>query len=350
MSSRNKIYQKKANSRIKMYACFLLRSITTAYLVLISTVAYSQSLEQLQQTELNYQTASQFTYLDWSESFITQHKISLLPIENRSGIPIQQRKEKPEYYDHGKIPKEIDQLFANLVNSSQGFNNVSYGDYQMSLVIHEYQMPYNYAPDDKWWLTVKDSVDRWLIEQKTTELKLSLSITSGKRAIRPWRSTATVRMTHCDLNAMVQPLGPTQNENQVLRNYQQSIPGQAFISASNYLLIQALKHLAQTPQQAKVISKNDNEILVRSDHTTFSHGQRLPLFQSDTHRQTSLLPVGELLVVKTYQNQAVAYPATLRADQVRVGDWVSIQKRSDFTQPKSKYLAKNTCAPVVILN
>ena len=304
----------------------------------------SYSISKQKENTISYQEAAKYTHMLWQHPKIQPININLLSIKNYSGIPIEKRSENAEYYNHGKIPYEIDILTSSLIQSTRQFtlNNSQLGDYQLQFSIDRYQLPHKYAPDDNIWDELKDEVDRWALKEKSSLVSLSLKISSANKPISPWSKTITSRLTSCDVNISPQALLHFASSNQTLEEYLQSAPAQAFIASSNYLIIEALKFL-RTKNQLAVISKmNGNEFLIKSDGASFNPGDLLPVYQVN-NQQTSSLPLGLVEVVKTYGNQAVAYPINFKYAHAKVGDQVEMNIASGFEEPDYLLDTKNRC-------
>ena len=70
-------------------------------------------------------------------------------------------------------------------------------------------------------------------------------------------------------------------------------------------------------------------------------------YQNDYPNQSDL-PAGKIQVIKAYSNQAVAYPISLRADQIKTGDWIKLTNYLPVQLPSSKFIPKNQCADIEI--
>ena len=99
---------------------------------------------------------------------------------------------------------------------------------------------------------------------------------------------------------------------------------------------------------AKVIRNDQNEIFIQSDTGSFSSGERLNLYFQQTTEALSALPAGQLQVIKSFENQAIAYPINLRIDQIKAGDWVELGETYPYVNPKPVFSAKNQCASVSV--
>ncbi len=315
-------------------------------------------------SKLQYRQAADYSHLNWQLIPDQPVNIQILPIKNFSGIPLQLREEKADYFDHGKIPLESHLLFSDLVTASRYFlahadkvkflemqtdskhANNGPADYHFQLTIEQYQLPFDYAPDDIWWKELNANVDRWFANARNAKVKLSLTVSSASKHIANWSRTIETTLSNCDLNAKTQSLTSALNHNQTINQYLQTTTGQAFLAASNYLILQAMQYINQKPAMGRVIRNNQNEILIRSEGRSFVIGELLGLYYQQQTGSLSPLPAGQLQIVKSFENQATAYPLNLRVDQVKVGDWVELSEVYPFIAPQSVFSAKNHCAAV----
>ena len=300
-------------------------------------------------SKLEYQSASVFSHLKWSPGRNNPVKIEVLPIVNFSGIPIEQREEKSDYFNHGKIPQSVNHLFSDLVSASRYFtSNDANSDYRFQLTINRYRLPYDYAPDDLWWKKLNTEVDRWLVTPKSARISLSLKITGKQRHIAAWSRTIETSLAFCDLNAQTQPLTSFNNKDQIVREYVKTTPGQAFIAASNFLILQGIHYINQKRGLAQVAGKFENELLLVSNDDSFVVGEILGLYHKNEYSTQSALPAGQVQIIKTFENQAIAYPIDIRADQIKQGDWVEVSTTHPYVVPKSVFSPKNQCAQVSV--
>jgi len=328
-------------------------------LLIVSRFLSAEDSYQMEVTpsQFKHQQAANFTNMHWLEQPQSAINIQLLPLKNFSGIPMQKRIEKSDYYYHGKIPLDIQSLFSDLVIASRYFNPVnlesiresSIFDYQFQLIIERYQLPFEYAPDDILWKELKADVDRWHVEPKSASVKLSLKITSGQRHLSPWFQSITMTLSDCDLNQQPQALTYKENANNIIREYAKTSPGQTFIAASNYLILQAIQHISQQHRMAKVISNNHNELFIKSKDSSFKIGEQLALYYKSTGETQSALPVGNIEIIKTYKTQAVAYPIDIRVDQIKPGDWVQISETHPYQAPEFSFEKKNSCSQIAMI-
>lgn len=303
-------------------------------------------------SKLEYQQAANFSHLDWPLVPGQPIAIQILPIKNFSGIPLQFRQEKADYFNHGKIPLESDLLFSNLVNASHYFTAEATSnkpaDYRFQLTIEQYQLPFDYAPDDIWWKEQNANVDRWFANARNAKVKLSLRVSSASKHIADWSQSIETTLSNCDLNQHTQSLTSALNQNQTVRQYLQTTPGQAFLAASNYLILQAVQYINQKPALARVIRNDQNELLIKSNGGYFVTGELLGLYHQQQTETLSALPAGQVQIVKSFENQAIAYPVNLRIDQIKAGDWVEMGETYPFVIPKSIFSAQNHCARVSV--
>jgi len=333
---------------LKFFILAVLISIISFPLSSLSSASSQLGLDD-STTKLEYQAASLYSYLSWYAFKGNRVAIKIMPIANYSGIPFEQREENATYYEHGKIPLAVNALFADLVQSSRILNvDKLDSDFKFLLTINQYQLPFDYAPDDIWWKELNDDVDRWMVAAKKTKVSLTLKIVGDNRQIQPWSRSIETTLAQCDVNSLSQPLTATNNQNQVLLEYGRSTPGQAFIAASNFLILQAIHHLNNQHGQAQVVHKSENELLLRAKNDSFVIGEKLGLYHQNQYSSQSLLPAGQVQIIKTFQNQAVAYPVNLRIDQIREGDWVELSTHYPITLPKPKFVSKNQCAQVIV--
>lgn len=300
-------------------------------------------------SKLKYQQAANFGHLNWQILPGQPTPIKVLPVKNFSGVPLQIREENADYFDHGKIPQQVQWLFSDLVDASRYFKSEgAMSDYQFQLIIEQYQLPFDYAPDDIWWKELNANVDRWFANARNAKIKLSLTVSSANKHITSWTQSIETTLSNCDLNSNTQPLTSALNQDQTIRQYLQTTPGQAFVAASNYLILQALQHVNKKPAMARVVRNDQNEIIIKSDVGSFAIGELLGFYYQQQTKSLSALPAGHLQVIKSFENQAVAYPVNLRIDQIKAGDWVEMGEIHPYITPKSIFSAKNNCAPVSV--
>lgn len=309
-------------------------------------------------SKLEYQNAAAYTHLDWQPNPDSPIKIKLLPIRNFSGIKIEHRKEKADYYYHGNIPQAITPLLHGLINASRYFETTENGsDYVFQLTIEKYKLPHIHAPDDLWWKKLKDDVDRWLIKPHSATVKLTLKITGGKRNISNRTQSIEARLSNCDINSRTQNLPDNLNTivqqkdfksiNYVIKEFSKTSPGQAFIAANNYLILQAITYINQNKSLAQVIETKQNQILIQAENSTFSIGEKLDVYYKSEQEQLSALPAGQVEIIKTFRNRAVAYPVNLRLDQIKQGDWIEVGQSYPYLRPNSIFSGNQQCANVL---
>ncbi len=333
----------------------LIRKIRLSIIIAIVSTGISAiaASETGLNSKLKYDSASHFSHLNWLPDPSSPIAVRILSLHNYSGIPMESRQEDSDYYEHGKIPKEIETLFSNLVDSSRYFSahdmqERELTDFHFQLSIDRYELPFDYAPDDNWWNEVNDDMNRWLSMPRSAKLRLTLKINSNNRNIASWSHSVETIMSECDLNQLPQPFTKKNILNNTILEFSQTTPGQAFIASSNFLILEGINYVSNLPRLASVVRKQDNELLIVAEQATFLPGEKLNLFFKNSYAAQSALPAGQIEIIKAYQNQAVAYPVNLRADQIKVGDWVEVGKIHPFENPKSIFRAKNQCADVKV--
>ncbi|MDQ7051049.1 MAG: hypothetical protein Q9M92_16565 [Enterobacterales bacterium] len=299
---------------------------------------------------LKNQDAAEYTSLQWLADSKSLVKVKILPTLNYSGIPMEHREEQADYFNHGKIPANVTQLFADLLNSSHYFfsinekDNTSVAEYEFQLTIEKYQLPFSYQADDIWWQEINGDVDRWMLTPKPSTIKLTLTMFNSYSKKQVLSKSITTTLSQCDLNAHVQRLTWHNNKDTVLNQFLQTTPGQSFIAASNFLILEAIHLIDPKRKQALVADKFENEIFILAEDTHFEVGQQLDIFQQTPYYRPSQLPIGQVEIVKTFANQAVAYPINFRSDQLAKGDWLDVKNSNPFKAPLVNYLAKNHCS------
>lgn len=298
-------------------------------------------------SKLEYQHAAKFSYLHWPQTVLEKLPINVKSMANFSGIPANADETKSEYYEHGKIPHSIDLLFTDLIRSSHFFAPTEVeSDIQFELILNRYSHPFAYAPDDHWYKSLRDEVDRWNVTKKNASVSLSLRISHRDSRFKPWMRTIETVLSQCDLNQKSQPLGASLYHDDSLLAYSNSTVGQAFIAASNYLILRGMEHLNTAKQQAKVVGLAQNELQLFSTSNTFVVGEQYDLYFHESNHLS--LPAGKVQVVKTLGDQAVAYPVNLRVDHIKIGDWVEVGSRRRSVIPKHQFESKNQCATVSV--
>jgi len=300
-------------------------------------------------SNIQYQNAAKYTVLDWQNSLHSPTLVNVSPIINYSGIPINSKEQTADYYEHGNLPNNIGSLFSSLVQSSRYLSpTYETSDIKLELVINSYSHPFKYAPDDHWYKALRDEVNRWAITKKHASVSLSLKLSSKSQRIKPWIRTVETTLSHCDLNANTQPLTEANYHDKTLEAYSESIIGQTFVAASNYLLIQAVQFLNERKRLATVETRYQNELLLTSQTDEFTIGEHYDLYFNDSYSSLPRLPAGKVQVVKTFGNHAVAYPVDLRMDHIKTGDSVELGHARPLMQPKSRFTPKNKCATVSV--
>lgn len=296
----------------------------------------------------SYSEAARYTHLKWYQ---TNQPVTfeLLPINNFSGIPIEARDEAADYFDHGKIPQEVANLFADLLISSRQFSyDRKKPDYHFQLTIESYQHPYPYAPDNHWWEKASSNLDRSFTTATPAVVELSLTVSGVNAPMKMWRDTVEMTLTHCDLNALPQTRTTRNNENETLDKYVSTVTGQAFLAASNFLITKAIERIHQESSFATVSFKSGNEITVESNDQKFLSGETLAVHYSDEKGKITARTFGQVKVIEAMGDTALVYPVSVRADHLRVGDKVAIKRKIKFDQPKSIYQSTGQCAAVEV--
>jgi hypothetical protein len=324
-----------ANNRFKQHTVCCL-AILIGWPVFASDVA-----------QYNFSEAAYYTHLKWTEKLQHKIKIKFAPLQNYSGIPLQSREEKAEYYNYGKLPTILNKIAEDAFIASRHFElATAEPDYTAQLIIEDYQLPYHYSPDDTWWQKLHDQTDRWVQKPKHAQIKMSLKLSSADKKIKPWLSSVTMSLSNCDLNQEPQAQTSYNNQEQTTRQYLSTTPGQTFMAATNYLLVKALQRLNSEPKLARVASKFGHEIHLKSEQAEFTQGDVLALFYSNPKNQKSQHAAGKIKVIHANQDHAIAYPLSLRADHIKVGDWVEVGNKSHLLMPESHYTISEQCAKV----
>lgn len=311
--------------------------------------ASNLSKVSLSKSKIEYQNAAQFSALKWHQPIQQPIAVSIKPLKNYSGIPTDAVEVKAEYYEHGKLPKTIHQLVKDLVLSTRLLDNSRQNpDVELQLIVNNYSHPFKYAPDNHWYRKLQDQVDRWGITKNNANVGLTLVMTSKSNRFKPWVSSVESTLSHCDLNAVSHSLMAFNHSDDSLLAYSESSMGQAFVSASNYLLLQAVSHLNDLPQKAQVVSTSHNELLLDSEQSQFVTGEQYQLTFNHSYYHPATSSGGTIQVVKSMGQQAIAYPVDLRPDHIRTGDWVELEKSTPLNHPNSTFVAKNKCATVGI--
>jgi hypothetical protein len=328
-------------------------------LVLASSNVFCQS-DEINNTSMKryfeYRQASMYTHLNWTESLSDKISLSLKPIVNFSGIPVENRQEKAEYFNHGKLPRIMNNIYLDAFYVTRMFNPSlvttandqpdHQSDYQVELIIDQYELPFKYAPDDHWWGKLHDQTDRWLQTPANTGVKLTIKVTSGLKKIRPWIDSVKMVLSNCDLNEVPQPQSSFNNKDELSKKYLSTASGQTFLAATNFLVLKTAQRLNLEPQLGKVARKFGDEIYLTSQSASFTQGQVLDLFFNNDNTGKAEVPAGKIKVIKASNNHAMAYPISLRSDHITIGDWVEISHSKTFNRPKSTFIATDSCAEV----
>ncbi len=328
---------------VTFFIAFL--AIFTSPLVAQNT---SQLLEQSKR-HFQYTQASQYTHVIWPTQ-AAGISVSLLPTINYSGIPIEHREADKDYFEHGKIPAQTFSLFADLLVASRYFNvttnNAS--EYQLQLSIEKYEHPYQYSPDDQWWQKASDNLERAFASRKPASVKLSLSLTRGHFPIKAWQDTVEMTLTQCDLNNKPQAATWVNNQNKLQNDYRHSTLGQAYIAASNFLIAKAIERLNQESQFATLTQIDGNELMLSAKKQNFIVGKKLAVYPKKQDGRISTTPAGQVQVIKSFGQKAIAYPVSLRADHLKLGDKIEIPTAIKPYPLKFQFESTGQCAPVVI--
>ncbi|MBV1907886.1 MAG: hypothetical protein KUG78_01105 [Kangiellaceae bacterium] len=298
---------------------------------------------------INYQHAARYSHLQWQELPVSPVAIKIKPLVNFSGIPEDSVIKDTKYYDHGKLPLSINNLFSDLTRSTRYLvHNQRSNDIQLELTINRYSHPYLYAPDEHWYQKLHDQVDRWAVTKKHASVELTLKMKSLKHQFKPWVKSVKATLSHCDINDNPQPLSNQNYKDESLLAYSQSAVGQSFIAASNFLLLQAIEHVNGLKQRAQVESKHQNELMLISEQGELIEGRSYQLYFNDSYPTQYRRPAGKIQIIKSFGHQAIAYPETLRADHIEPGDWVELETLASPIRPKYIFDAKNKCAKVSV--
>jgi len=337
------------NNFLTTQKTYNLLALVLSGLSFISTnISANDTQMDIPTSSLEYQSASKYSHLKWHSGLDTPIKVNILPVQNYSGIPIKTKQQDANNFDYSEIPASIELLFLDLTKASRYLEiDQENSDFYFQLSIEEYKLPYDFKPEDGWIDELNGKIDRWLISPKSSSVKLSLRIT-GKQPVKPWVHTISAALDTCDLNSIPQPLTSTNNSNQVLTSYLHTSIGQSFVAASNYLILQGIKHIKQKHTLAQVTDKYDNELILTAKNGLFTIGEKLNVYYQNNYPNQFDLPAGEVQIVKAYSNQAVAYPTSLRSDQIKKGDWVKLNKTTPIQRPSSKFIPKNQCAEVEV--
>jgi len=325
-------------------------------LILISTVAWAGAISAFDasdilkdsQRDFHYQSASQYTHIKWP-SVQSKISIQLLPTINYSGIPTEDRDESVDYFEHGKIPAQTQNLLADLLVTSKQFElRGNIADYQVQFSIENYDLPYSFSPDDKWWEKASDNLDRAFQSAQPASVKLSIKVMSGNRAIKKWSDSVRMTISQCDLNAKPQTLTPVNSQNGVIENYFASSTGQSFLAASNFLISKAISRINEEAPLASLTGKHGNELWLQSEHGNFALGEELIVLFKEPSGRLNEVPTGKIKVVKAHGDKALAFPLTVRGDHLKVGDQFALKSRVKIENLKFHFESNGKCAPVEI--
>ena len=313
------------------------------------TAIIEPNMKSIEKRQLEHQQAASFTHLNWVEVNAEKISLNLKPIINYSGIPIEEREEDADYFNHGKLPKIVDNIIQSAFITSRRFTlTENKADYQIELMLDNYQLPFSYSADDSWTSSVNQQVKRWMKTPAAASVKLSIKLTSGNKTITPWIDSVEMKISVCDLNQITQPQTWANNEDKISRAYLTTTPGQSFLAATNFLVLKAIQRLNQQPLLGNVTRKLGNEIYIASQSAKFTQVKVLNLFYKNDKNEKPNISAGQIKIIKTMQNSAMAYPVNLRGDHIKVGDWVEISHNVNFDKPQSNYIPVNQCAQVTV--
>ncbi len=296
------------------------------------------------ETQLRSNDAASFTHLDWNHFMLQPVTVLLTPSINRSAIPFENKDDAADDFEHGTIPQSVDSLLASLINSS-GYlaTGDDSSDFLIQLEIKHYQSPHAYDVDTSWWQELIGGAKRMVVSGGDTKISIALELQSNRKYIRSWKKEIKVVFAECELNENPQPLINNTSNNKLLSNYLHSSTGQAFVAASNYLLLQAIHFINSNGSFANVEKITENQLLLVSENDSFSIGEKLPIYYTNTNLKPSRLPVGRVQIIKTFDNQALAYPINISAKAIKIGDWVRMGQIREYPIPQSKFIPVNNC-------
>ena len=328
----------RAYSKVEIFSLPYLVNILIVTILLFASSGLRSDAKQANSSEsaLENKTAADFTHVKWRNRGTNSVQILIQPIINRSGIPLSDQQDNEENFDHSKIPFSIDSFFAGMINASQYFTSSDQqGDYQLQLVIDQYQHPFDYSPNENWWQGLGGKVNRMFSTTQNAQITLSLRLKSHKRHIPIWQKDISVSLTGCELNKAPQSLDFPSEQKGELNRYAQSSMGQTFIAAGNFLILQAIHQVNTNGLMARVDKVNQNDLLLVADNNLFNLGEKLALYHNNSYSNQTRLPVGSVQVIKTFENQALAYPVDLSMSSIKVGDWVKIDETDVYPKPVS---------------
>lgn len=327
----------------KLNKSFVLLSLFCGLIFIINPVKG----EIPNQNTLTYQAAAYFSHLNWNQSLADKVSIKLSNIKNYSGIPFEDRHEKSDYFYYGKLPKIMNDIYADAFFASHYFEPKSANaDYQVELILEKYKLPFSYQPDDDWWKKLQAQTDRWMQSASDTGIKLTIKLSSGNKKIKPWMESVEMMLSECDLNSQPQPQTWINNKNELIQTYLSTTPGQTFLAATNFLLLKTIQRINQEPLLAVVNEKFGDEIYLTSSNAYFTQGEVLDLYYNHETKGKSIIAAGQIQIIKALQNHATAYPVSLKSAHIKIGDWVEMQQTNHFEQPGSTYSSVKQCAKV----
>jgi hypothetical protein len=322
--------------------------ISLIVLSLLLSLSIDADESQSKHNRYAYLDASIYTHLAWEKVVESLTSVRLLDIKNYSGIPIENRNEEADYYYHGKIPEAVKSIIENAVISSRYFQlKPAQADYSFEFSIIRYKLPYDYESGDNGWRGAINWVSRYDQYPAPAEVELTLKVIGDKVKDTLWSQSVSMRLSNCDLNKAPQPQTQSSQNRKIIDNYLSTSPGQAFLAATNYLLLKAIQNIHQDHLPARIEFIQGNNIHLISDSDIFVQGDLLPVFYNQLDG-LSIDAAGQLEIVKTMGNRAIAYPVNLRADHLRAGDKIQINtSSSEYQQPQSVFSSVNECAQVV---
>lgn len=322
----------------------LLVSITLSGLMIanpgLAVETNNPNLEQLSQT-LEYQQAADFTHLKWSETMTPSISIGLFPIINYSGQPINIPGGDSDDYYNGQLGSMMNSIFQDAFLASRYFVPVTHSpDYRLQLILDEYQLPYKVLPKNK---TLEDYMKRNAPSSPESHIKLTAKLFSGQKKMPTWMKTIEVNFSRCELNTQPQPQTWQNNNNTLVKEYLLTSSGQAFLAATNYILLKAIQRINQKPLLAQIARKFGNDIHLSGHSNAFTRGEKLEVFRQHESQGKSVESLGKIQIIKAKHNHALAYPISLRADHLLPGDWVELNRKLTLGKPDSAFIAQNSC-------
>ena len=321
------------------------RLIALLVICLLSNYAHSEPKQHRSSPSiLEHQQAANYTHVKWPNNGGNQVKILRRVIINRSGVPLTSKTEQPQEFNHSSTPLPIDSLFESMLNASQYFLSSDLkSDYQLELIIDQYQLPFDYSAGETWWQSLTSKLDQLFSSARDARITLSMRLSSNKRHIPTWQRDISVSISECELNQSPQSLVFDPKRREELTSYARSTIGQSFIAASNFLILQAIEHINNNGTMARVDKVNQNDLLLVAQKSLFSLGEKLPLYHNNSYSNQTRLPVGSVQVIKTFENQALAYPIDLSIGSIKVGDWVKVNNSAIYLKPSSIFDPVTQC-------